>query len=162
MGRQTDQGASRQAGREEEGKRGSEYSVATQASCPKQNRRPERTKHSYLSRCGLAHRDKLGCLPPPLSLSSDRTWGMEQTPIPGRVRSMDQKCKSNQVTGCRPPVVCMSVPLRHWLASTRWADQSHAGGCGGNQHHLHSSLRCYQPFQQINILYTEINNTQNA
>lgn len=162
MGRQTDQGASRQAGREEEGKRGTcGVQCGNPSSCPKQNRQPERTKHSYPSRCGWAHRDKLGCLPPPLSPSSDRTWGREQTPTPARDKSMYHKCKSNHVSGCRAPV-CASIPLRHWLASTHWADRSHAGGCGGNQRHLHSSLRCCQPFQQISILYTRINNTQNA
>lgn len=153
MGRQADQGASRQAGREEEGKRGGCGVTVWQ---PKQ---PERTKNCYLSRCGWAHRDTLGWLPPPLSPSSDRTWGMEQTPIPEGVESRSQKCRRNPATGCRPSGACTSIPSRHWRASRRWADRSHAGGCGGNQHRLLSSLRCYQPFRQINKLYTQVINT---
>lgn len=50
------------------------------SSCPKQNRQPEETKQRYLSRCGLAHRDKLGWVPPPLILSSGRRQGTERTP----------------------------------------------------------------------------------
>lgn len=151
-----DRPGSRQTGREG-GRRDCGVQCGNPSSYPEQNSQPERTERCYLSRCGWAHRDKLGWLPPPWWRSSDRTWGTERTPTPERVKSTCQKCKP--VTGCRPSTACTFLPLQRWRASRHWADRSHAGGCGGNQHRLPSSLRCYQPFQQINKLYAHVINT---